>query len=483
MRALPLVTALVLAGCPKTAPESPADVTRAMPGPLPTPAFALPATETRTLSNGLEVVVATNSEVPLVDVRLVFEVGTWADPADRGGVAEVTFDLLHDGAADLDAEEISRELKKLGSSLYTGAETDTAWVGASGLVRNLGPTLDLWAKVLTEPTFPDSEWTILQKQKIANVKLGKEDPSVVSRQVIYKLLYGDVYRGRIPSEAGYAAITTGDMKAFYKTWVGPTNARLFVGGDVTADEIVPLLEARIGAWKPTVTDAAPTTPAPAAADPSRLYFVHKAGATQSQLRVMLPVGDRTDPDYYAFLMANEVIGGQFTSRVNMNLREAKGYTYGARCFIGMWDGPGVWGCSTSVQTEVTGAALTELKKEITDALGERPVTAEELAYNTSSQVNGFPAGYETTGSVLDEKAAIWRYGLPADWAERYLPGVQAVTVESANAAFAAHVDPSKLVWVVVGDKDVVWDQVHVLGLEVVELDRDGNPVGGQAHGN
>ena len=482
MRALPLLTVVALAGCPKVAPEPAA--TRAMPGPLPTPAFALPTTETRTLSNGLEVVVATNAEVPLVDVRLVLDVGTWADPAGGMGVAEVTFDLMNDGAGDLDAAGISRELKRLGSSLYTGAEADTGWVGASGLVRNLEPTLDLWAKVLTEPTFPDSEWTILQKQKIAGVRLAKEDPTVVSRQVAYKLLYGDAYRGRIPSEAAYAGITTADAKAFYASWIGPQNARLFVGGDVTADEIVPLLEARIGAWKPaTVADAKPAVPAPAG-DPSKVYFVHKAGATQSQLRVMLPVGNRTDPDYYAFLMANEVIGGQFTSRVNMNLREAKGYTYGARCFLGMWEGPGVWGCSTSVQTEVTGPALTELKKEITDALGARPVTAEELAYQTSSQVNGFPGGYETTDAVLGEKAAIWRYGLPADWAERYLPGVQAVTVEGANAAFAARVDPSKLVWLVVGDKEAVWDDLAVLGLDIVELDRDGNPVqGGPIDGN
>jgi predicted Zn-dependent peptidase len=461
---------LALVGCPKHASESTA---RTYPEPLPTPDFALPATETRTLSNGLQVVVATTTEVPLVDVRIVFDVGAWADPEGRTGLAETTFDLMNDGAGDLDSAGIARALKQLGSTLGTGADADSGVVAASGLKRNLEPTLDLMTLVLTHPTFPDSEWAIIQKQRIANVRLSKEDPAQVARQVGYKLLYGDAYRGRVPSEAAYAAMTTAEMKAFYGEWVGPANAKVFVGGDITADEIVPLLEARLGSWKPEVNAAAPEVKLPMP-DAARVYFVDKPGATQSQLRVLLPVGNRTDPDYYSFMMANEVLGAEFTSRVNLNLREDKGYTYGAHCYVLAWMGPGLFVCGTAVRTDATGPALVELKKEVTDPLGARPISAEELAYFQSSLVNGFPAQYETTDAVLGEKVAIWRYGLPADWTERFLPGVRSATPESANGAYAAHIDPNKLVWVVVGDKATVWDDLSALGLEIVELDRDGN---------
>ncbi len=478
MRVLSVIALVALAGCPATKPPAPlAAAPRTLPAALPTPAFSMPETETRTLSNGLQVVVATNDEVPLFNVRLVFNVGGWADPADATGLAEVTFDLLDDGAGDLRADDIARELKKIGSSLYSGANVDSSYVGASGLVRNLEPTLDLWTKVVLEPTFPEDEWTILKRRLVANLKLAKEDPATIAQQVSYNILYGDTYRGRLRSEADYDAITPDRMRAFYREWAGPKNAMIFVGGDITADEIVPLLEARIAKWAPEVKTAAPQATL-ATPDATRLYFIHKAGAAQSVVRVLQPIGTRADADWFPLMMANEAIGGQFTSRVNMNLREDKGYTYGARCFLGAWDGPGVWGCSASVQTDVTLPALLELKKEIEDALGDRPVDARELAYYQSMQVNGFPGGYETTGAILDEQAQIWRYGLPTDWPETYLPSVTAVTVESANAAFAARIDPSKMVWVVVGDRDKVYADLQTLGLEIVELDTDGNVVEG-----
>jgi zinc protease len=190
------------------------------------------------------------------------------------------------------------------------------------------------------------------------------------------------------------------------------------------------------------------------------------------------VGTRHDEDYFPFLMANEVLGGHFTSRLNLNLREDKGYTYGARCFIGTWDGPGVWGCATSVQTEVTGPALTEMKKEILDAHGDRPIAPDELSYFTSMRVNAFPGGYETSAAILGEQITIWRYGLPADWPEQFLPGIRSVTVEAANQAFRDRVTPDHLIWVVVGDRAAVWDHLSAVGVEVVELDREGNPIDG-----
>ncbi|MBW1879197.1 MAG: insulinase family protein, partial [Deltaproteobacteria bacterium] len=417
-------------------------------------------------------------ELPIFDLRLVFRVGRYLDPEGEEGLASVTFDMLNEGAGDLSAEDISRKLLRLGSTLDTSANVDLATIRATGLVRNLEPTLDLLATVLTAPTFPEEDWTILQRRRIADVIAAREDPATVAHKASYRVLYGDTYRGRHATEDSYGAMTPEDMRAFYQEWVGPENAMVFVGGAVGADRIAELLEARIGGWKPEDIEVATPGAELSSPDESTLYFIDKPGAAQSVLRVATPVGTRHDEDYFPLLMANEVLGGHFTSRVNLNLREDKGYTYGARCFIGNWDGPGVWGCSTSVQTEVTGPALAELKKEILDALGERPIAPDELSYFTSMQVNAFPAGYETSAPILGEQIAIWRYGLPADWPEQYLPQVRSVTVEAANQAFRSHVAPDHLVWVVVGDRAAVWDDLSAVGVEVIELDREGNPIEG-----
>jgi len=481
-RGLPLIALALLLGCPKTAEVESAppvaEQARTFPGPLETPAFHMPETQTRELSNGLRIVVATDEELPIFDLRLVFRVGGYLDPEGAEGLASATFDMLNEGAGDLSAEDISSKLRRLGSTLDSGASVDLGTLQATGLVRNLEPTLDLLATVLLAPTFPEEDWTILQRRRIADVIAAREDPGMVARMASYKVLYGDTYRGRYATEESYGAMKPEDMRAFYRQWVGPQNAMVFVGGAVEPDRIAALLEARIGNWKPEHVEAATPGAQLPIPEESTLYFIDKPGAAQSVLRVVTPVGTWHDPDYFPFLMANEVLGGHFTSRVNLNLREDKGYTYGARCFIGDWDGPGVWGCATSVQTEVTGPALTELKKEIVGALGDRPITPDELSYFTSMQVNAFPANYETSAAILTERITIWRYGLPADWPEQYLPRVRAVTVEAANRAFQSHVMPDHLVWVVVGDRDTVWDDLSAVGVRIVELDREGNPIEG-----
>ncbi|MBA2321489.1 MAG: insulinase family protein, partial [Deltaproteobacteria bacterium] len=221
-----------------------------LPGPLAAPKFKLPPTVTKTLSNGLRVVVATNPEVPLWDVRLVFDVGGFADPAGKEGLASVTFDMLNEGAAGMTAEDLSRELKKLGSTVWTGADEDGAVASGTGLTRNLAPTLDLLAKVVLQPDFPAGDWAVLQRQRLADLAAAKQDPVGIMARVTPKVIYGDTYRGRLVSEASLTAITPEDMKAWYAANVGPQNAILLVGGAVSADALVPLLEARFGTWKP-----------------------------------------------------------------------------------------------------------------------------------------------------------------------------------------------------------------------------------------
>ena len=396
---------LGLIGCgPKKASDSDAWRTE-VPAPLAPRPFAVPDATTGTLSNGLSVSVVSNHEVPKVYVTLAFRDGGWTDPTDRPGLASVSMDMLNEGAGTLDAEGLSLALRRLASDLGTSASSDGATITLSTLKKNLGPSLDLLTLVLTQPTFPTSEWEILRNQRIADLRTELEDPGALSRRAFWHTLVGPTYLGLFPTEASYQAMRVDDMRAWASAHLRPDRAVAMVGGDITLDEIQPLLEARLQGWK--ATGAAPTATPPAAntlrsPEKSTIYLVDKPGASQSVLRFGLPVGERTAPDSASFAMANDAIGGMFTARVNMKLREEKGYTYGARSFSSSSYLPDVWMVNTNVR---------------------------------------------------------------------------AVTVDSANAAWKARIDPNKLVIVVVGDAASLREGLATLNLPIVELDRDGNPLG------
>ena len=482
MRAIVPLT-LLLAACPKPAEGDPlADVQvhdpavkRDFPEPLPETPFEAPKVETRKLSNGMQVVIASNNEVPLVRVEMAFKVAGFADEVP--GTARVTFDMLNEGAGDLSAEQISGKLKAMASTLSTRAGVTSGSVQISTLKRNLAATLDLMETVVEEPTFPAEEWELRKVQYIAGVKQAKADPNSIASRVRSHVIYGDAYGGEVEQEAHFEAMSPDTMKTWWKTYAGPENAILLVGGDVTADEIVPMLEERFGSWKPEGIQSPEAAPEPKWPDASTLYLVDKPGAAQSVVSVVNEVGTRTDPDWFQWDMGMDVLGGLFVSRMNMNLREDKAYTYGARCRTSALDGPGIAVCSASVKTAVTGPSLVEIRKELTEIRGERPITDDEIAYMKSTTVNGYPRRFETPSTMLGEQEAIWRYGLPADWPATYLDNVTAVTRDQAQAAFEKHWDPNAEVWIVVGDKSVIGDDLEAFGLPVVELDVDGNPIG------
>jgi zinc protease len=445
-----------------------------LPAPLPTPDFELPTPIERRLSNGIPVFVVENDEVPLFTVELRFRAGSAQDPAGLEGLSASTLEVMALGTRSLDAADIAREQKRLGATLSSSADVDSSVVRVRGLSRNVGETLDLLADVARNATFPADEWSIVRDRRVADVRAAREDAPTVARNAFYRVLYDGAYLGRDANESTYAAISRDHLEARHRE-LAAHGVALFVGGSVDADDVVEALEARFGDWTlPAAT--APAIPAPATPAEPVLYFIDKPGAAQSVIRVGGFVGTRTDADQYAVHLGNMALGGAFTSRVNLNLREDKGYTYGARCRPTYPRGPGVWFCATNVQTEVTGPSLVELNKEITEVLGDRPLTAEEIAYYQSSEVNGFPGGFETTGSVVGQHADLWVYDLPRDLTERFLPGIQAVTPDAANGALKARIQPAHLIWVVVGDRATVRDDVDVLGLPVRELDRDGNPV-------
>lgn len=470
-RAFPLV--LLVACAPAVLDARPA----ALPEPLAVPEFKLPAPATRTLGNGVPVVVAANHEVPRFEVRVLFRAGAYTDPSGKEGLASVTLDMVNEGVDGMTAEELSRASKRLGAVISSGADWDGAEIDASGITENLDATLDLLAKVLLTPTFPDADWEVMRAKRVAGVKSDRENPTSIASRVMSTLLWEGAYRGRLTSEASLGAITTTDLRAWRTANLIPGAAMILVGGDVDADEITSKLEARLAPWVdgPAVQPAAPT----ARLRTNTLYLVDKPGAAQSVVRVVTTGPTRTDADRYDMVVANLAFGGAFTSRLNLNLREDKGYTYGARCGFIDGFGPSFWWCGASVATDVTGPSLTEIKAELDGALGAKPFSADEVVNNASGEILGFPGQFELTGAILGERGSIWRYALPEDQTERYVPGLQRVTADSATHAFQQHVRMDQLTWLVVGDAAKIGESVKTLGLPVVMLDRDGNPVGGQ----
>jgi zinc protease len=360
--------------------------------------------------------------------------------------------------------------------VVTQADEDSAMLAAAGVERNLVPTLDVWTQILLQPDFPQADWEINRKQRIADLAAMREDPTSISLRVYLKTLYGESYRGRMATEASYAAIGTGDMRAFVDRHFGPENAIVFVGGSLDVDEIVPLLEARLGTWKPTaVVSPEPEVVLPTLATPV-LYLVDKPGAAQSVVRVVGRAGSRLDPSHYALRIGNQAWGGTFTGRVNMNLREDKGYTYNARCAFAYRYGPGLLSCSTSVRTDATAASIREIQAEIARVRSAEPLTDDEIGFYRGSEIHGYPGQFEVTQAILGQQAEIWLYDLPSDWMERTVPGIQAVTTPAANAALQGVLVPEDLLWFVVGDKAVIGPELQTVGLRIVELDRDGRPV-------
>lgn len=496
MRCLAWLAALSLwTSAPAAAVERPAP----LPDPLELPPWAPSDASIATLSNGLEVVIVSDHEAPLVDVRLLVGVGEYADPDDKVGLARAVFELATAGTAQRDADALSSELRRLGAQLEGSLQSGTTGViRASGLSRNLEPLLDLWAEVITSPIYPEGELNLWKTRQKADIARTDRDPGRIASRTFWHLVYGDGYIGRIETAATLDALTVDDLVATHQERLGPHNALVLVGGDVTRADILPLLEQRLGSWQPTDVQVAPVEPGQRKIRTPTLFLIDHPGATQSHIRVGHTIPPRTDPAYFPLLVANQAFGGAFTSRLNLNLREDKGYTYGASCWLVHLHGNGQFGCSTSVRTDVTGPALQEMAREMQAVLGDRPLSEEEIARAKESLIRQWPMQQETVGAKLDTEVEMWRYGLPEDWQLTYVENLAAVGPEAANQALkdalaagrtlhmpgaatpSGQGDPDLSVaggfWLVVGDASKIREDLEPLGLPIVVLDAYAQPI-------
>ena len=475
--ALPAVDAKYSASAPAV------DRSTGVPQTKSFPDLKFPALERATLKNGTRVILAQRHDVPVVQMSYQFGGGFAADPADKPGIANFASSMLDDGAADLDALAFASAKEMLGANIGAGAGLDNNSAYLSALKQNLDPSLKLFADMLRKPRFDQSEIDRVKGQWIAGIKQEKAQPGAIIQRVLPGLMFGEGHPYATPrtgsgTEESIQALTRDDLLAYHRSVVRPEHATLVVVGDTTLAEIVPQLNKHFGDWKPEGAAATqPLLAAVANAAKPRVFLIDQPGAVQANIAVSQLVPSSKDTGAQALDMANSVFGGDFTARINMNLREDKHWSYGARSGAGNSVGPRIWTVSTPVQIDKTAESMAEIKREIAEfTSGQRPTTAEELARQQKGLTLSLPGAYETAGAVMSTITSNVLYSRPDDYVFKRKAEIEAMTPAKADIAAKA-LSPDALTWVVVGDLSKIEVPIRALNLgPVTILDADGNPV-------
>jgi zinc protease len=466
----------------KSAKEKPAlDQTKNLPKSTAEPKFKLPTIEKQRLSNGLEVWLVRQPELPIVSMNMVFKSGGTIDPSGKSGLASFTSSLLNSGTKTRSAVDISNQLSDIGATLGTGSSWDSANVSMQTLTKNLDKALDIYADVLVNPTFPDKELETLRRRSLFALQQRRDNPNAIASLVYNALLYGrnHPYGNSLGGdEISIKSFKQSDLENFYETYYRPNNGVLIVVGDATLATLKPKLETAFAGWK---AGEVPTSNVPEAAafEKPGIYIVDKPGAAQSIISIGQVGVARDNPDYFPLQVMNDMLGGSFSSRLNMNLREDKGYTYGAGSGFGFRRGAGPFTASAGVQTAVTKESVVEFMKELNGIRGARPVTQEELETSKQSLIRGFPQGFETNGQIAGQLSALVTYGLPDSYFNEYFSKINAVTLADVNRVANKYLTPDKMAIVIVGDRSTIEPrlrEIEVWGKTISYLDAEGNPV-------
>jgi zinc protease len=439
----------------------------------------LPPMQKTTLSNGLKVVLAERHTAPVVNFSMMVDSGYASDSAELPGVASLSLRMLAEGTPTRGSLKIGEEFEALGAEFSSSSNLDGATVQMNVLKATMPKALDVYADIVLHPAYAQNELDRLKKDQLAAIQREKVNPNAMALRVIPGLLYGKGHAYSLPmsgngTEAAVARITRDDLVKYHQSWFKPNNATLLVVGDTTLAELTPLLEKEFGGWK---AGEVPKKNVAEVQQPAKtvVYLMDRPGALQSVIYGVQLAPPRNSPDAVQLGVLNNIYGGTFGSRINMNLREDKHWSYGVRSMLPSAVGQRMYLSQSPVQTDKTREALQELVQEYGYVAGAKPITLAELKDAQTNETLGLPGSFETAAQLSNAYSTILQYKLPENYYNTFTGTVLAMTPEQTNALAARTIMPGKLVWVVVGDMSKVEAGVRELKLgEVRKIDADGN---------
>ena len=457
---------------------SPATVTidrTVMPPPKSEPVFN-PPTPTRTkLSNGMGISVIEQRGMPIVAFGVLMDAGASRDPENLPGLAGFTAQMLPEGTTTKTSQEIAQAFEFIGSRISADGRREYTLLSAETLTKHWPTGLELTADLVLNPNFPDYEIERVRREHLTELRRGKDEPNAVAEQLMAGLVfqsssgYGHPLSG---TEKSIAALTRDDIVSQFSRDYTPANANLIVVGDVSIDEVAKRAEAVFGRWK-----GGPSANGRSVVEPSNgtatIYLVDRPGAPQSVIRALNTTIPRLHPDYLGLTLMNYAFGGQFSARLNQNLRQEKGYSYGYQSHVQWFRSSSLMLAGGSVQTEVTKESVFETLKEYNEVRGSRPISEEELENAKASVLRSFPANFERPGAIMGQVLQMVQFGLPDDYLQTVRANVEAVTLDDVHRITQELVRPDQLKILVVGDRQLIETGLRQLDLPTVVLDADG----------
>ena len=444
----------------------------APPVPVLSAPFRFPAIHRRRLSNGLDLRVVVHRGVPVVSAVLMVRGGTASDPVGREGLAAFTADLLDEGSGGRSALQVADEMARYGADLEVDVGPDATLLSLSTLSRYARQSLTLVAEMAIMPNLAEADIERVRKLRLERLRQLRDHAPAIAERALVRVLYGAHPYGHLSlgSEESLSATTIADIRGFHRGTFVPAGTVLVITGDAEEDDLVAMADMAFGAWEvgePSRVDTQAGGQEPQAMPAQRLTLVPRPDAAQSELRIAHVCASRTTPDYHALVVLNTILGGQFVSRVNLNLRQDKGYTYGARTGFDLRRGRGPFALQTSVQSDKTVPAIRESLREISDIRGPRPATAEELAIAKASVTLGYPRGFETAQQVARGAAHLALHELPDTYFEEFVPRVEAVTGTDVTRVAAEYLDLARMATLIVGDPERIGPELATLGDAVI----------------
>ncbi len=447
-----------------------------MPLPSSELKFTLPEVDTFKLANALDVIYVKRSNLPILRLNLIVNGGSNTDPLGKKGLANLFTMLIDEGAGGYNGLELMDEFDILGSNFDISCNNDGLYLGLRTLKENVDRSIDLFSKIITDPHFDSISFAREKRKLITRLMQLKDDPEEIASSVFEYTVFGkeDPYAfSSMGYEDDIKEITVEDIKGFYKKYFVPNNSALIAVGDITKEELTDKLNKYLHKWEPKILEIEPYKCK--IKETTGIYIIHKDDSVQSEIRIGHLSKKRNKTDIFPRTLMNNILGGQFSSRINLNLREDKGYTYGAFSRFNYFKNNAIFYVSTSVGIENTGKAVEQILKEL--KLIKDGVTEKELDFSKSSTIRKFPSNFETNRQVAYNLTTKYLYNLPDDYFQTYIDKIKEVSIDEVNMAAVEHIHPDKLAILVVGDKNKLIPQLkEISGEKITEMDYLGKEI-------